>query len=100
MDVLYPERIHAIIPAPDNKLIIYGGKSLRICKLDKKLENISDIYRFTDWIIAAECAVIEKEVKLIILFAHNNLYVCDLLNKQHQTIWCQEKCILYPFFKF
>ncbi|XP_033222136.1 WD repeat-containing protein 6 [Belonocnema kinseyi] len=95
LDVLYPERIHAIIQAPDNKLIIYGGKSLRICKLDNKLENISDIYRFTDWIIAAGCAVIEKEVKLIILFAHNNLYICDLLNKQHETIWCQEKCILY-----
>ena len=34
LDVLYPERIHGIIEAAENKLIIFGGKSLRICKLD------------------------------------------------------------------
>lgn len=100
LNVLYPHRIHGIKIASGNKLIIFGGKSLRICKFDiidsqVILENISDIYSFTDWIIAVEFFAIEDEVKLIILFAHNNLYICDLFNKYHRNVSCEEKCILY-----
>ncbi|XP_051172215.1 WD repeat-containing protein 6 isoform X2 [Leptopilina boulardi] len=100
LNVLYPHKIHGIKIAPGNKLIIFGGKSLRICKLiitgnQIKIENVSDIYCFTDWIIAVEFFRTEDEIKLIILFAHNYLYICDLLNEQHRIIWCEEKCILY-----
>nr|XP_050850545.1 WD repeat-containing protein 6 isoform X1 [Vespula vulgaris] len=92
--------IHGILKASNNYLIVFGAKCLCIYDIDKTkdtllLKQTFDTIWFNDWIIAVKCLNIDTQIFLIILFAHNNVYIYDISNKKYQYIWCEEKCILY-----
>lgn len=52
---------------------------------------------FNDWIIALQWISVEKQLQLAILFAHNYISIYDISENSSQIIYCEEKCILYPF---
>lgn len=38
LDCLYPNNIHGIVLGPDNKLVVFGAKSICICNILEKEE--------------------------------------------------------------
>ncbi|XP_012532224.1 WD repeat-containing protein 6 isoform X2 [Monomorium pharaonis] len=99
LNCLYPNNIHGIVVGANNKLAVYGARSICICDIveiecDIRIRKQSTD-QFNDWIIAAEWILFKEQVQLAILFAHNYISIYDISNKTFQTIRCEETCILY-----
>ncbi|XP_029178864.1 WD repeat-containing protein 6 isoform X1 [Nylanderia fulva] len=99
LDCLYPNNIHGIVVGPNNKLAVFGAKSICICNIVNQRGEITFVKQSTDqlndWIIAVEWISIKEQMQLAILFAHNYLCIYNILDKSTQVVHCTEKCILY-----
>lgn len=95
---LHQDVIHEIVKA-DKKLIVFGGKYLSIFQLQYTINDIiiknESTHCFDDWIIAIDLFTTTDCVNLYILFAHNNLYLYNIISRKSTNLWCIEKCILY-----
>ncbi|XP_072762395.1 tRNA (34-2'-O)-methyltransferase regulator WDR6-like [Anoplolepis gracilipes] len=98
LDCLYPNNIHGIVVGPNNKLAVFGAKSICICNIINQEESREmtlekqSIDQLNDWIIAVEWI---SKMQLAILFAHNYLCLYNVFDKSFQEVHCKEKCILY-----
>ncbi|XP_078050638.1 tRNA (34-2'-O)-methyltransferase regulator WDR6-like isoform X2 [Augochlora pura] len=105
IDCLYPNNIHGIAQGPNNKLAVFGANTFstyRICTKEDTLQIKEDSNKehVTDWIITVKWFTFSKCDYLVILSAHNSLYIYDTSNNCYQEKWCKEKCILYAGFIF
>ncbi|KAG7214130.1 hypothetical protein KM043_001484 [Ampulex compressa] len=97
---LYPNNVHGIVEGPNRTLATFGANSLCIYRINAVegravLHRYSNVCRFDDWIIALEWLTVHGQTYLLILFAHNNLYIYDILHRSYNNVQCEEKCILY-----
>ncbi|XP_011502561.1 PREDICTED: WD repeat-containing protein 6 [Ceratosolen solmsi marchali] len=100
INVLHPDNIYDIINKSDDKLIVYGKKSLCILSISFRddfirIEQIDEIIRFDDWIINVKWLGALSDPTLTILFANNNVYNFELFSKQYFNTHCKERCLLY-----
>ncbi|KAL7289608.1 hypothetical protein TKK_0016464 [Trichogramma kaykai] len=98
--ILHPDNIHDIKLQTDDRIIIYGRKSLCICQVtvnDGFVEviKLDEIHHFNDWIIDVKCLGSVNEPILTILFAHNNVYNYNTESKKYSNTICKETCLLY-----
>ncbi|XP_019886764.2 WD repeat-containing protein 6 [Ooceraea biroi] len=98
LDCLYPNNIHGIVLGPNNKLAVFGAKSICVCSILKEEEIIfkkQTTDQFNDWIIAVEWISVKKQAQLAILFAHNYVCIYNVFDGSSRVVYCKEKCILY-----
>ncbi|KAM0729073.1 tRNA (34-2'-O)-methyltransferase regulator WDR6 [Formica fusca] len=99
LDCLYPNNIHGIVMGPNNKLAVFGAKSICICDIINQRGEMTfekqSTDQLNDWIIAAEWISVKEQMQLAILFAHNYLCLYNIFEKSFQDVHCKEKCILY-----
>ncbi|XP_039303311.1 WD repeat-containing protein 6 isoform X2 [Solenopsis invicta] len=98
LDCLYPNNIHGIVVGANNKLAVFGAKSICICDIEIACDiriRKQSTDQFNDWIIATKWISFKEQMQLAILFAHNYISIYDTCNKTSQIIRCEETCILY-----
>nr|XP_033338866.1 WD repeat-containing protein 6 isoform X1 [Megalopta genalis]XP_033338867.1 WD repeat-containing protein 6 isoform X1 [Megalopta genalis] len=105
IDCLYPNNIHGIVEGPNNKLAVFGANTFctyHICINEETLQIKEDNNKefLNNWIITANWLTFSKCDYLVILSAHNSVYIYNTSNKHYQEQWCKEKCILYAGFIF
>lgn len=99
INCLGSSNIHGIEAGANNKLAVFGARSMCICKRVERVDKIiieqESIHEFNDWIIAAKWISFKEQMQLAILFAHNYVSIYDTFNKTCRVVRCEETCILY-----
>ncbi|KTW31641.1 hypothetical protein T552_04062 [Pneumocystis carinii B80] len=93
--VFKKNRIHGIVYAKENTLIIWGGKDFCIVKLNELFNKDDfDINQALDWIFDAKLSY--DKLYILLATAHNKVYVYDIERKEYiQTFSCIENPLLY-----
>ncbi|EMR08646.1 hypothetical protein PNEG_03120 [Pneumocystis murina B123] len=93
--VFKKNRIHGIVYAKKNTLILWGGKDFCIVNLDDLFNNYDfDIHYTLDWIFDAKPSC--DKLYIWLATAHNKVHLYDIQTKCYiQTFSCTENPLLY-----
>ncbi|KAJ8935051.1 hypothetical protein NQ318_002680 [Aromia moschata] len=96
VNVLEDQKIYGIIINKiGNKILLYGGKFIKLFNINATLTYFDEISRTTasDWILDAKWINTDKEIATISM--HNRLQIWNANLAIVTELECEEKCILY-----
>ena len=95
--------IHKLIKSSHDPglICVMGQKAFNLVKLNKNLEFeilLENLVEMEDWIFEINWQEVDEVIYLIIVCAHNQCIIYNLNTKSiEKTVYCTQKCMLYPF---
>nr|CAD7206695.1 unnamed protein product [Timema douglasi] len=105
-EIFQGQRVHGIVPGPEQRLAVFGGRMVSCFKLVSATENCESAslqlcerlsWWLSDWVLALEWLEGSLGGVLMALVTSSNTVYLWESGSELKRVPCRERCILYPF---